>query len=93
MFMNHELEPPQINHIPIASRKGMWTNEALEITMDVKRRTCSLRRAKMSWNSILSSLIYHLNRKNKVYEDGAKRCVYKRRGCCNDQVDLKYVRM
>jgi hypothetical protein len=65
-------KPPQINHIPIASRKGMWTNEALEITMDVKRGTCSLRRARMSWNILLSSFIDHLNSKTRSKKMGPR---------------------
>jgi len=50
----------------------MWTNEALEITMDVKRRICSLRKARMSWNIILSSLIDHLNKKTRFRKMGPR---------------------
>ncbi len=60
------IKPPQINHILIASKKDTWTNETLEIIMDVKRGTRSLGRARMLWNIVLSSLIDHLNKKNKV---------------------------
>jgi hypothetical protein len=38
--------------------------------MDVKRRTCSLRKARMSWNIILSSLIDHLNKKTRSRKMG-----------------------
>jgi hypothetical protein len=30
---------------------------------------------------------------NKIWKDGAMKCVYRRRGCCNDYVDFIYVRM
>jgi hypothetical protein len=36
---------PQLNQVPSTTRRDMWTNEALEIAMDVvERRTHSLRR-------------------------------------------------
>jgi hypothetical protein len=42
----------------------MWTNEALEATMDVvERRTHSLRRANRSWNIPMNSFFDHLNGK------------------------------
>ncbi len=66
----HELKtkrkPPQINWIPIASRKGMWMDEALKTLVDVvERGICSLRKASRSWNIPLSSFFNHLNGKTR----------------------------
>jgi hypothetical protein len=66
------IKPPQINHMHITSKKDMWTNGALEITMDVKRGTCSLRRARMSWNIVLSSHIDLLNKKTRSRKMGPR---------------------
>jgi hypothetical protein len=47
-------------------KKGIWTNEVLEETMDViERRTRSVRKVSKSWNIPLSSLVDHLNGKTK----------------------------
>jgi hypothetical protein len=44
----------------------MWINEPLEVVMDdVERGRCSLRKANMSWNIILSSFFDHLNKKTR----------------------------
>jgi hypothetical protein len=50
--------------MPSTIRKGMWTDETLEIAMDdVERMTHSLR-TNMSWNIPMNSLSNHLNGKN-----------------------------
>jgi hypothetical protein len=42
----------------------MWIDEALETTIYViERGTCSLRRARRSWNIPLNSFFDHLNKK------------------------------
>jgi hypothetical protein len=46
-------------------RKGIWTNETLEETMDVIERTHSIKRFSKSWNIPLSFLVDHLNGKTK----------------------------
>jgi hypothetical protein len=57
---------PQLNQMLSTTKRGMWTNEALEATMDViERRTYSLRKASNSWNILMNSLFYHLNGKTK----------------------------
>jgi hypothetical protein len=57
--------------VPPKTRKGMWTNEALEKAMDViERKTHSIRRASKSWNIPMSSLVDHLNRKTRSKKMG-----------------------
>jgi hypothetical protein len=52
--------------MPSKTKRGMWTNEMLEATMDVvERGACSLKRANGSWNIPMSSLVDHLNGKTK----------------------------
>ncbi len=58
----------------------------------IERRTCYLRRANRSWNIHLHSLSYHLNGKTRSRKMG-QVCAYKKKGCCNDQVDVRYTRM
>jgi hypothetical protein len=51
----------------------MWTNEALEATMDVvERATHSLRRASKSWNIPMNSTTNHLNGKTRSRKMGPK---------------------
>jgi hypothetical protein len=51
----------------------MWTNEALEVTMDVvERGTHSLRRANRSWNIPMSSFFDHLNGKTRSKKMGIR---------------------
>jgi hypothetical protein len=49
----------------------LWTDDALETTMDVvERRTHSSKKASKTWNIILSSLFDHFNEKNKSKKIG-----------------------
>jgi hypothetical protein len=51
----------------------MWTDDALETTMDVvEKGTHSLRKAIKTWNIPTSSLSNHLNGKTKSKEMGPK---------------------
>jgi hypothetical protein len=60
--------------VPSITRKDMWTNEALETTMDVVERvTRSLRKANRSWNIPMSSLSNHLNGKTRSRKIGPRR--------------------
>jgi hypothetical protein len=53
------------------TKRGMWIDETLEVTMDVTERgTHSLRRANRSWNIPMSSLVDHLNGKTKSRKMG-----------------------
>ncbi len=57
---------PQLNRMPSKTKRGTWTNETLEATMDVvERGTHSLRRANRSWNIPMNSLVDHLNGESK----------------------------
>jgi hypothetical protein len=57
---------PQLNQVPLTTRRGMWMDEALEISMDVVEGGMhSLKRANMSWNIPMSSLYDHMNGKSK----------------------------
>lgn len=69
----------------------MWTNEALEIEMDVVEKRHVLKKVTGSWNIFLSSLSNPLHDKTQEY--GAKRCAYKKKECCNDYVNFSYARM
>jgi len=52
--------------MPPKTRRGMWTNEALEEAMDViERRTYSIKRASKSWNIPMNSFFDHVNEKSK----------------------------
>jgi hypothetical protein len=52
----------------------MWTNEALETTMDaVERGTHSLRKASRSWNIPMSSFFNHVNGKTRSRKMGPRR--------------------
>lgn len=62
---------PQLNQLPLTTRRGMWTNETLEAIMDaIERGTYSLRKGNSSWNILMSSLFYHLNGKTKSMKMG-----------------------
>jgi hypothetical protein len=51
----------------------MWTNEALEATMDVvERGRHSLRRANRSWNIPMRSFFDHLNGKTRSKKMGIR---------------------
>jgi hypothetical protein len=51
----------------------MWTDDALETTMNVvDKSTHSLRRANKAWNIPLSSLFVHLNGKKNLNRWGQK---------------------
>lgn len=41
----------------------------------------------------LEFTFWSLKQQNKIPKNGAKRCVYKRRGCCNGSMNLNYVGM
>jgi hypothetical protein len=57
---------PQLNQMPSKTKRGTWTNETLEVTMDVvERGTHYLRRANRSWNIPMNSLVDHLNGESK----------------------------
>jgi hypothetical protein len=57
--------------MPSTTRRGMWTNETLEATMDViERETYFLRKANSSWNILMNSFFYHLNGKTKSMKMG-----------------------
>jgi hypothetical protein len=59
--------------MPSTTKKGMWTDEALELTMDVvENGTYSLWRARRAWNIPMSSIFYHLNGKTKSKKMGPK---------------------
>jgi hypothetical protein len=48
--------------MPSTTKRGMWTNEALDLTMDVvENGTYSLWRANRAWNIPMSSIYDHLN--------------------------------
>lgn len=52
--------------MPSKTKIGMWTNETLETTMnDVEKGTHFLKRANMSWNILMNSLVDDLNGKTK----------------------------
>jgi hypothetical protein len=62
---------PQLNQMPSTIERGMWTNEALETTMDViERGTYSLRKANNSWDILMNSFFCHLNGKTKSMKMG-----------------------
>jgi hypothetical protein len=64
---------PQLNQMPLTTRRGMWMDEALEISMDViEGGTHSLKRANISWNIPMSSLYDHMNGKSKSKRMGPK---------------------
>jgi hypothetical protein len=59
--------------MPSITRKGMRTDEALELTMDVvENGTYSLQRANMAWNIPMSSIFDHLNGKTRSKKMGPK---------------------
>ncbi len=54
----------QMNQMLSTTRRGMWTYEALESTMDVvENGTYSLQRTNRVWNISMSSISDHLNGK------------------------------
>ncbi len=47
----------QLNQVPLTTKRGMWIDEALELTMDVvENETYSLQRASRAWNILMSSI-------------------------------------
>jgi hypothetical protein len=64
----------------------MWINEPLEVVMDdVERGRCSLRKASMSWNILLSSFSDHLNKKTRFRKMG-------RRGVLTKEKDVVMIK-
>jgi hypothetical protein len=63
----------------------MWTNDALEKTMDAIKEghTIPPRRASSSWNIPMNSIFKPPEWKNWILKDGVRRCVYKIR-CKSD---------
>jgi hypothetical protein len=56
----------QLNQVPLTTKRGMWIDEALELTMDVvENETYSLQRASRARNILMSSIFYHMNGKTK----------------------------
>jgi hypothetical protein len=52
--------------MPSTARKGMWIDEALELTMDaIENGTFSLWKANKAWNIPMSSISNHLNGKTR----------------------------
>jgi hypothetical protein len=65
--------------VPSTTRKGMWTDEALELTMDVvENGTYSLQRASMAWNILMSSISDHLNGKTRSKKMGPEVVLIKK---------------
>jgi hypothetical protein len=63
----------QLNQVPSTTKEGMWTYEALELTMDVvENGTYSLRRASRAWNIPMSYILDHLNGKTRSRKMGPK---------------------
>jgi len=59
--------------MPSTTKRGMWTNETLELVMDVvENGTYSLWRAKRAWNIPMSSISYHLNGKTRSKKMGPR---------------------
>jgi hypothetical protein len=55
----------------LKTRRGMWIDERLEVTMAViERGTHSLRKANSSWNLTMNSLVDHLHGKTKYRKMG-----------------------
>ncbi len=69
---------PQLNQVPLKTKRGMWTNELLKVAMDaIKRGTHYLRRANKSWNIPMSSLANHLNGKTESRKMGPRGVLIK----------------
>jgi len=50
--------------MPSTTKKGMWIDEALELTMDVvENGTYSLQKVSRAWNIPMNSISNHLNEK------------------------------
>ncbi len=65
----------QMNQVFSTTRRGMWTYEALELTMDVvENGTYSLRKTSRAWNILMNSIFDHLNGKPISRKMGPK-CV------------------
>jgi len=61
----------QLNQMPLTTKRGMWTNEALKVAMDVvKRGAHSLRKASKLWNIPMNSFFYYMNGKTKSKKMG-----------------------
>jgi hypothetical protein len=59
--------------VPSKTKRGMWTNKALETVMDVvDKRTHSLKKDIISWNILVISIANHLNGKTKSRKMGPK---------------------
>jgi hypothetical protein len=90
-IMNKDLK---LNQVYVISKKGMRTNEALKMVMDViKRGIYLLRRTNKSSNIPLNSLSNHLKDKTRSKENRAKRCVYRKKRCWSDYLNFSCVRM
>ncbi len=80
--------------MPSTTRKSMWIDETLKVTMDViEKRTHSLRRANKSWNIPINSFFYHLNGKTKSKKMAPRGVLIGKRGCNNDYMDISNVRI
>jgi hypothetical protein len=71
----------------------MWTNEALELEMDVIEKRHVLKKVNESWNIFLSSLSNHLNDKTRSKNMGPKGVLIEKKECCNHYVNFSYARM
>jgi hypothetical protein len=70
---------PQLNRVPSKTKRGMWTNKALETVMDVvDKRTHSLKKDIISWNILVISIANHLNGKTKSRKMGPKGVLTKK---------------
>jgi hypothetical protein len=59
--------------VPPKTKRGMWTNEALEAVMDVvEKGTHSLKRDSKSWNISMISITNLLNGKTKSRKMGPR---------------------
>jgi hypothetical protein len=65
----------------LTTKRGMWTNEALKVAMDVvKRGAHSLRKASKLWNIPMNSFFYYMNGKTISKKMGLGSVLTKKKG-------------